>query len=136
MLNKLPTDILRLLFTFFPKEKQYKFFLINKECRSITNSKQFRDRALYYGSRAKFYQLVKISTEWKSEYDLARINLHYKFVEEYFNEFNKQNKEIKTPYCSEDRKKRTFNEYFDSYCELYMRKRPGLIQSMTKYNVV
>jgi len=136
MFNKLPNELLMIIYTKLPREKRYKFFLINRECRFLYPRERYK--SLFYGNRCKFYQLVKITLNWKSEYDLNKINFHYKSVEDCYNVFNRDMIKYgnKTKWCSDDRKKKSFDDYFHCYVSLCEKKDDKIIKEMFKYGVI
>ena len=133
--DKLPKEILLLIFKFISIEKAYKFFLINTECYNISPS--YHEKSLYWSSRCKFYQLIKINCNWKNNFDLNKINIHYKNVEDYYYRSNncvkKNGKYIIG--LSKKRKSVSFSDYFINYLELYDKKNSKLLSHMEKYNV-
>ncbi len=136
MFSRLPDEILKKILTYIPKTECYKFFHINKECFNFEPKYHFK--SIYWASRKKFYQLIKITCCWKNEYNLSKINIQYKFVEDLYYKLNKiylnYYKSVSKLVCT-DKQKKSFNEYFDKYIDLYMKKNIYLIKHMKKYNV-
>ena len=126
MFKLIPKDILIIIFSLLPEDERYKSFLINRECRAL-NYNFSKSNSLYYSSRSKFYKLVAISSNWKTENDLKKIRIQYKDMEEWYYKFYLL--------FSTKTKKKPFNEYFSSYIYLYNIKRPGLMKSMVKYGI-
>ena len=123
--NDLSKEILIYILKLLPREKAYKFFLINSECYNIYP--KFHNKALYWGTRSKFYNLVKITCNWNnSNYDLDKINEHYGYLEDCY---------INKSFGKKLLKRTNWSQYFIDYLDLYEKKSVKLLLNMNKYNV-
>ena len=130
MLNKLPHDILEIIFNNIHYGEKYKFYLINNEIRKLFNN-DFKKKYIGLAVKIKFYNLINITSNfnsWNKKEELLNMNYHYLNIEEYFN--------IYTIHKNKKYKKKSFNEYFQTYYELYEKKDTKILKKMKKFNVI
>ena len=132
MLDKLPLELLQIIFKKLPREKRYKFNLINKELRIYNESTRYL--TINIGARAKFYQLVKKTitfNSWNCKEELSNMNFekynyHYLNVEEYYKLYKEKQYKFKLA---------SFDDYFNKYLYRYENKNKELIKKMENYNI-
>jgi len=127
MLDKLPFELLQIIFKKLPREKRYKFNLINKELRIYNESTRYL--TIHIGARAKFYKLVKKTitfNSWNCKEELSNMNYHYLNVEEYYKLYKEKQYKFKIA---------SFDDYFNKYLYMYENKHKKLIKKMENYNI-
>jgi len=133
MLYKLPLELLQIIFKKLPREKRYKFNLINNELRIYNESTRYL--TIHIGARAKFYQLVKKTitfnswnswNSWNCKDELSNMNYHYLKVEEYYKLYKEKQYKFKLA---------SFDDYFNKYLYRYENKNKELIKKMENYNI-
>ena len=126
MLNMLPHDILKIIFDNTHYGDKYKFYLINKEIRDLFNGDS-KKKHIGLACKIKFYNLINITSNfisWNKKEELLNINYHYLKIEEYYNIY------------AIHKNKKSFNEYFQIYYELYEKKDKKILKKMKKFNII
>ena len=128
MLNKLPLDILEIIFNNIHYGEKYKFYLINNEIRNLfINGTKKKNKDL--ACKIKFYSLINITSNfnsWNKKEELLNMNYHYLNIEEYYNIYA----------IHKNKNKKSFNEYFQIYYELYEKKDKKILKKMKKFKII